>query len=320
MSAMAGVLDYETSTQDSHLEVPYSPGTLSEFVTTSSGVRMPRMLYGASWNHALTKSMVKKAVRAGFRGFDTAGQLRHYRRGYTHTYEPGVGDALKSLFASGVHRDSLFIQTKVNPTYATEFLGTLTDVRRQVELSIANSLSNMGLDYLDSLVLSTPYPHYEQTLEAWRAMEAAVEAGLVRQLGISHVLSVKQLRKLYIDVNIKPAVVQQPFTADTGFEHEMRAWCSSVGIHFQSFYTLASNKRILDHALTKGLAKKYGVAPEALFFRFEMGLGLVPVTGTSSDEHMKEDLQARQVSLTAQDAKVIDELLIEELQQVSHPL
>ena len=49
----------------------------------------------------------------------------------------------------------------------------------------AISLANLGVEYVDSLVLHSPYPAHSDTMKAWRAMESAVEVGHARQLGIS---------------------------------------------------------------------------------------------------------------------------------------
>merc|ERR1711988_1019275 len=68
------------------------------------------------------------------------------------------------------------------------------------------------------------------------------------------------------------------------------------------------------------LAKKYDVSPAVLLSRFVMGLGIVSLSNSLSrgqlvnasewgEEHMKEDLSARGVSLEEEDAEIIDALL-----------
>ena len=70
---------------------------LGEFVKTREGVAMPRMMYGTAWKAERTADLVEAAIRAGFRGVDTACQPKHYR-------EAGVGDA-------GTHTRTLFGST-----------------------------------------------------------------------------------------------------------------------------------------------------------------------------------------------------------------
>ena len=211
-------------------------------------------------------------------------------------------------------RSQLFVQTKVNKDHSA----TLVDGRTITECvlaSVAALLRNLNVTNVtnvDSLVLHSPYRKFEQTLEAWRAMEEAVESGKARQLGISNAASLKDLQRLHKKVRIKPVVVQQRFHLRTGFEIEMRRWCAKNGIHFQSFWTLTANSKpgqpgkdaVLSSAVAS-LAKKYGVSPQCLFYRWVMADGCCPLNGTCSVEHMKEDLEVTSIPLTDQDAKAI---------------
>ena len=49
-----------------------------KWITTAAGVDMPRMIYGTAWKKERTAGLVVKALQAGFRGIDTAGQPKHY--------------------------------------------------------------------------------------------------------------------------------------------------------------------------------------------------------------------------------------------------
>merc|ERR550537_1343562 len=98
-----------------------------------------------------------------------------------------------------------------------------------------------------------------------------------------------QLDRLWEDAVVKPAVVQMRFYAKTNFEREMRAWCADRGVYFQSFWTLTANKKeggALRTEAMQQLATKYQVTKEVLFFRFVMGIGICPLTGTTSSDHM----------------------------------
>merc|ERR1719190_186336 len=77
---------------------------------TSPGVDGPRLpfLYGTAWKKEATADLVVQAVRAGFRGIDTACQPKHYR-------EELVGTAVAQLARDGVPREHLWLQTKFTP-------------------------------------------------------------------------------------------------------------------------------------------------------------------------------------------------------------
>src|SRR5208337_4105318 len=67
---------------------------------------IPDFLYGTAWKEERTPALVELALRAGFRGIDTANQRRHY-------FEQGVGQGLAAAYRAGVvTRADLFLQTK----------------------------------------------------------------------------------------------------------------------------------------------------------------------------------------------------------------
>lgn len=64
---------------------------------------MPRLLYGTAWKKEATADLVFKALKAGFRGVDTAAQPRHYN-------EALVGDGIKEAISKNiVRREDLFV-------------------------------------------------------------------------------------------------------------------------------------------------------------------------------------------------------------------
>eukprot|EP00747_Dinoflagellata_sp_TGD_P100037 gnl/TRDRNA2_/TRDRNA2_167920_c0_seq8.p1 gnl/TRDRNA2_/TRDRNA2_167920_c0~~gnl/TRDRNA2_/TRDRNA2_167920_c0_seq8.p1 ORF type:complete len:133 (-),score=3.81 gnl/TRDRNA2_/TRDRNA2_167920_c0_seq8:144-542(-) len=92
---------------------------------------------------------------------------------------------------------------------------------RQVQSRIASLLSTLGLEYVDSLILQLPNPEdhhgdgrlHELSMMAWCAMEDAMQTGMVRHLGISNVVSLRQLRNIYTDATFKPESSIWPYIA-----------------------------------------------------------------------------------------------------------
>ena len=131
-------------------------------------------------------------------------------------------------------------------------------------------------------------------MEVYRECEKFVDEGRVKQLGISNLYDLKGLRKLYDDARHKPAVVQNRFHAETNFDHDLREFCREKNIFYQSFWTLTANPDILAHPLVKQLAQERHGTSAQVFFRFLIDIGLTPLTGTTDEKHMKEDIQALQ--------------------------
>lgn len=253
-----------------------------EWFTSIAGVRVPKIIYGTAWKKAATESLVAAALKHGFRGVDTACQPKHYE-------EPGVGAALKHI-----PRQELFLQTKYTPVSGQDPARIPYDaqasITEQVAQSCEISLRNLRTDYIDSLVLHSPLPSMKLTQEAWRAMESLVDTGKVRQIGISNSYQLHQLEALYQAARIKPAVVQNRFYADTRFDKSLRAWCREQKIIYQSFWTLTANPKVLSGPVLTAIAQKHERTAPQVLFRYLTQIDVAPLTGTSSEQHMQEDL------------------------------
>lgn len=214
--------------------------------TTSEGtgnMSMPRFMYGTAWKKERTKELVELAVRTGFRGIDTACQPKHY-------HEPGVGDALQSLYSQGIiSRSGVFLQTKFTSLNGQDPNRIPYDkdapLSQQVHQSFNISCTNLRSEYIDSLVLHSPMAQFAETLTVWRAFEEIHAQGRVRQLGISNCYSLNTLKQLYSEAVVKPTVLQNRFYAESGYDEEVRQFCKENGIAYQSFWTLTANPHIL---------------------------------------------------------------------------
>jgi diketogulonate reductase-like aldo/keto reductase len=264
--------------------------------TCATGIRMPQILYGTAWKKADTERLVATAIRQGFRGFDTACQPKHYDEG-------GVGAGIASALGDGLRRDDLYLQTKFTPLSGQDPQRIPYDseapIPKQVAQSCEVSLRNLRTDRLDCLVLHSPLPTSRQTHEAWQAMEALVDAGKARQLGISNCYQLRQLESLCSEARIKPAVLQNRFHADTRYDHDIRVYCRKQNIIYQSFWTLTANPHILSHRTVTTLGDKYQRTAAQILFRYLTQIGVSPLTGTRSDTHMRDDLAIFEFQLTA---------------------
>ena len=275
-------------------------------IMTAARIWMPRIFYGTAWKKDRTEALVGAAIRRGFRGVDTACQPKHY-------HEAGVGAAVAACIASGLPRKDLFLQTKFTPVSGQDPTRMPYDSRAnladQVAQSFDVSLRNLQTHYVDSLVLHSPYPRDEQTFEVWGALEELIDRGSVRQLGISNCYSLDTLKTLYGGSRIKPAVVQNRFYAQTGYDRELRGFCREQGIVYQSFWTLTANRTLLATEAVRSLAIEYGRTPEQILFRYLTQMDIVPLTGTTSESHMGEDLAIFDFELSAAELKAVTALL-----------
>jgi diketogulonate reductase-like aldo/keto reductase len=163
--------------------------------------------------------------------------------------------------------------------------------------------------YLDCLVLHSPLANQQQTQEVWQAMERLVQNGGVKQLGISNCYDLQQFELLYKHATIKPAVIQNRFYAKTHHDRNIRDFCKQHRIIYQSFWTLTGNPDVLAHARLQALAIKYHRSAAQVFFRYLSQIGIIPLTGTTSETHMREDLAIFDFELAADECAAIELLL-----------
>lgn len=172
----------------------------------------------------------------------------------------------------------------------------------QVKASIHSSLQNFRIykdnsntangTYIDTLVLHSPLPTIEQTIEAWVAAESFVP-DVIRNLGISNCpLPVLKALCSSPEIKIKPAVIQNRFYSDKDYDVELRSFARDNDITYQSFWTLTANPELVQSEPVQRLSDKAGISVATALYALVMSLGKVSVLdGTKSEAHMKEDLE-----------------------------
>lgn len=262
----------------------------------------PRIIYGTAWKKERTEALVRNAIVQGFRGIDTACQPKHYD-------EAAVGAAVAASVGDSLNRGDLYLQTKFTPVQGHDPrripYDPHADIGEQVDQSCKVSLRNLRTEYVDSLILHSPLETMEQTMAAWRAMESLQRSGSARQLGISNCYSAAFFAELYRSADVKPAVLQNRFHAESGYDKQLRAFCVNHAVVYQSFWTLTANPHLLAHPKMKALAVKYRCEPPQILFRYLTQNNVVPLTGTRSEAHMREDLAIFSFDLDASECEAI---------------
>ncbi|KAL1632961.1 hypothetical protein SLS56_003247 [Neofusicoccum ribis] len=256
----------------------------------------PPFIYGTAWKKDATAKLVRDALTAGFVAVDTAAQPRHYQ-------EPLVGAGMRdALKAGGLTREQIYVQTKFTSP-AGQDLSNMPyspdePVATQVHTSVKSSLLNLrpaddandtDASYIDCLLLHSPLPTMRQTLEAWRTLETYVPHK-IRHLGISNV-SQTILEVIYRSSTVKPAVVQNRFYAETGYDVPLRRFCRENGIVYESFWTLTGNPHLLKLTPVTMLAQFARVSEEVALYALVMAAEIVVLNGTTNADRMREDLE-----------------------------
>lgn len=243
--------------------------------TLSNAVTIPKLGLG-TWmiDDRQAAQAVKDAVEIGYRHFDSA-------QGYGN--EKGIGDGVRRC---GVARNEIFVTSKLQAGYKTY---------AEAKKAIDGSLMDMGLDYLDLMLIHSPQPwmefrngehFFEGNLEAWRALEDAYSAGKLRAIGVSNFEAV-DLDNLLTHGTVKP-MVNQILAHISNTPFDVIEYSQSNGILVEAYSPIAHGA-ILNNPVIMVMAETYGVTVPQLCIRYCLQLGMLPLPKTANPVHMRSN-------------------------------
>ena len=242
----------------------------SRTVLLNSGYRMPVIGLG-TW--ALSDdeagNSVYHALKSGMRLIDTA---RYYGN------ETGVGRGLRRAVDEGiVTREEVFITSKIyGGSY--EQAGTIID----------NALSDLGVDYIDLLLIHQPGSDDEGV---YKAMEDAVRDGRLRSIGISNYYTPEAVDKVLSFATIVPAVIQNEnhlYYQNTALQEYVKPY----GIVIESWYPFGGRGHTGEHfgnETIARIAKSHGKTPAQVILRWQLQAGFIAIPGSSNPDHIAEN-------------------------------
>ena len=248
----------------------------NEIMTLSNGVKVPQLALG-TWliDDDKVADAVRSAIAMGYRHVDTA---------QAYANERGVG---KGVRTSEVKREDIFVTTKVAAEHK--------DYKSASE-GIDNSLKEMGLDYIDMMIIHSPQPwvevnqsedrYYEGNLEAWRALTDAYKAGKLRAIGVSNFLR-GDIDNIWNNAEVKP-MVNQVLCHISNSPLDLIKYCQDKGIVMEAYSPVAHGEAMKIAAIAD-MAKKYGVSVPQLCIRYDIQLGMIVLPKTANPEHMKSN-------------------------------
>jgi len=145
----------------------------------------------------------------------------------------------------------------------------------------------------------------EADWEVWAAMEELYQSAKTKTIGVSNI-SAAQLAQHCDRAKVRPMMVQNRCFAAQAWDKQVREICRAHGIIYQGFSLLTANRDIFAHPELRAIAQRSGAGLAQVIFRFAMQIGMLPLTGTTSEQHMKEDLAAEQFLLTDDEVQRIE--------------
>ena len=251
------------------------------------GHSIPQLGYGVfKVDPDIAADVTAQALTAGYRHIDTA-------RAYDN--EEGVGRAVAE---SGIAREDLFITTKLwNDSHAYD------DAIAACEAS----LERLGLDYLDLYLVHWAVPAQGRYVEAWKALIALKERGLVRSIGVSNHPR-PQLEEIIEATGVVPAIHQielHPYFQ----QRDLRALHAEHGILTQGWGPLGQGKSdLLENETITSIAAAHGVTPAQAVLAWHLAHGFVTIPKSVTPSRIVENLASVDVTLTAEEVAAIDAL------------
>ncbi len=258
----------------------------SDSVTLNSGYDMPRLGLG-TWtlDDDTAENCVYYALKVGYRLIDTA---RYYGN------EVGVGRGVWRAIDDGIAtREEIFITSKIMP-------GNYNSP----DAAIDNSLRSLNLDYIDLMLIHQPGYNDE---EVYRALERGVKAGKIRSIGISNYYTPRDFDRIKNIATIVPAVIQNenhPYYQNA----ELQAYVKKFGTVVESWYPFGgrgNTQKIFSDATIQSLAKKYSKTPAQIILRWQIQAGYVVIPGSSNKNHIAENFNVFDFSLTPEDMELM---------------
>jgi pyridoxine 4-dehydrogenase len=238
---------------------------------TLAGVDVPRV--GLGTNRLTTKDLdfVRNAVAAGVRHIDTA---HLYTGGES---ERAIGEALEGA------SDDVLVATKGGYSAGE---GRPQALRAQIEQSLRSlRVDTIGLYYLHRVDPETPLE------ESLGAIKEYVDRGAIRHVGISEV-TVAQIEQARRVVAIE--AVQNRYNLADRAHDDVVDHCEREGITFVPFYPLRGTAPGVEAAAARLGVPENTVKLAWLLHRSPV---VLPIPGTRSIEHLRENLAALDLDL-----------------------
>lgn len=255
-------------------------------LTLNDGNSLPAIGFGTyPLRGEAALAAVESALHCGYRLLDTA---------VNYENEAEVGQAWRR---SGIPRDQVQFTSKLPGRHHA-----YADAIR----SIKDSLSRLGLDYLDLHLIHWPNPRVDMYVQAWQALVDAREQGLIRSVGVSNFTD-KHLRRIIDETGVTPAVNQIELHPRFPQEH-MRTVHRELGIVTQAWSPLGKARAPLEEPAVVSAAQRLGVTGGQVILRWHIQIGTLPLPKSATPQRQKDNLGIFGFELTDQEVEAISAL------------
>lgn len=231
---------------------------------------------------------VRSAIDLGYRHIDTAALYKN---------EQEVGRAIQDAIAAGdVTRDELFITTKAwNDMHGAD----------KVQRAFQDSLTRLGLDYVDCYMVHWPCPQKGLYVETFEAVAKLQGLGQLQSVAVANFYP-DVLEEITRATGIAPAVNQVEL--HPGFSQpDQREVHRKLGVVTEAWSPLGHGES-LNEQIVAAIAKKYGKSPAQIILRWVVQLGCSVVPKSAHPDRQRENINIFDFELSEEELKAITAL------------
>lgn len=231
--------------------------------------------------------LVEQALDIGYRLIDTAQEYGNERE---------VGEGIAAWLAKDPRnkREDVIYTTKIlnlNQGYARTW-NSVKESLRKVE----------QLKYIDLVLIHDPLTSTRTRLETWKALQEAVDEGLVKAIGVSN-YGEHHLKELFEWEGLKyKPIVNQVELSPWLMRSELVDYCHELGVVMQAYCPLTTGAKLNDPTLIK-IGKKYNKTAAQVLLRWNIERGVVVIPKSLTLERLKENFQLFDFKLTQEEFK-----------------
>lgn len=283
-------------------------------VMIAPGCHMPWLGFGTWKIEHEVPAAVLTAIHSGYTHIDCAP---------IYGNEADIGAVLPGILnATPGMRDRLWLTSKLwNAEHHPD----------RVRNACVQTLDDLQVNHLDLYLMHWPVafrsgirwpespqdiidPRHDRLQDTWAAMEALVDEGLVRSIGVSN-FSILHLQTILAHARIRPAVNQiecHPYLP----QQELTAWCTGQGIHVTAYSPLGSADRpptlkhdreraVLEDPVVREVAQSHAATPAQVLLAWHRHQGRSAVCKSTSRLRLLENMAASRLELSAADMELL---------------
>lgn len=230
--------------------------------------------------------VLAESIRTGYRLID-----------YSNAYGDGklIGKAIRK---SGVDRKDIFIVSKAS---------NREQYRGEVRKAFIQSLSNLGVDYIDIYMFHWPVTDYY--IETYKEIEKLYKEGLIRSIGVCNcqqhhietIIKECEIKPMVNEFEVHPLFTQKPLVQ----------YCHDQGMQIIAYTPLAINDyRLRNSKILRGIANKYNKNLQQIILRWHIQNGIIPIPFSFNIKHNQSNFDVFDFVLSNEEMKIIDGLNI----------